>query len=1367
MGNNDQVGTVWDKYDDITILDNSVYKTLWTGKDRSLPHGTTLPTALLTASDGAQYRALFDQGSQATLIDKDLADKLKLTLIGKERVALSGINQTKPASDYDRVQLKVLMGNQVIEFTALTTNDIPTSFRAPGLSRTASKLLQQGVILADNYERDVVEDIRFLIGCDQYYQFIRDFKQIGDYHLLSTASGYMLSGPVGTIPNYDHCQLLFSTIELDDLHKLWDLDTIGIRTDDHTTEEDDTHQSFLKTTHFDKGQYWVNFPFKENIKDLPSNRHRAAALLRHSLLKLHKQPSQLEAYDAAIQQLINNDFVEDVPQNARKENVHYLPHHGVHKDSASTPLRVVFNASSKTKDEWSLNDCLMTGPNMTERLADTLLKFRVNQYGYSADISKAFLRIGLKESDRDYTRFFWVHNPTDLTSPLRELRFKSVLFGATSSPFLLQATIDMHLENSLHPCSKELRGRFYMDNLIGSTKTLEELTNIYYGAKEIMTEANFPLQQWATNAQELWKSMVDNGDEPEMKISVLGYEWNPQVDQIGIKQPQWAELKMTKRNLLRLVSTLFDPLGLITPLTIKCRALMQEAHKLKKGWDEPLPEEFGKNWGSLLKEIEDPTDIPFPRAVTYLTEVDLHVFCDASGKAYGAVAYVVVGNTSHLLTSKARVTPVEAPTLPRLELLSILVGAKLVKYILDTLDHLTFRGVHVWADNEPSIQWIRNRQSPLVFVKNQVEKILNIRRAYPFTLRHVPTQDNPADWLSRGTTKGKLMKSNWFHGPAWLTKLEDWPVQKEHVAMLELRSETLLKPEEPVMPLAFLDETTISSWLTLLRQTRSIYRVAKAWGIHTDNWPRPDVYWLRKTQREHFPMVIAIVKNGRAVPQGHPSRVLVNQLGLYWDQRDELVHCRGRLEAATVTKLADCPILIPSISHITRLLVEFHHLCTFHGGVNSTLASLRQHVWIPKGRTTVKRILRPCVVCIRKTRAQIIPPGPPPLPVERVTLTRPFLNIGVDYSGHILVKDSQDEQPNKVYICLFTCMATRAVHLELAKDLSAATFLNLFKRFVYEHGVPRLIVSDNGSNFVAVDGALKNIEADHTVQTFLQEKFIKWKFIRPRAPWEGGFYERLIGLVKKTLFNMIHRKILSYDELFTLLKGAQVCVNNRPLTYISNDEPTDLPLTPNHLVKGRRIDSFPSYEIPPEDDPDYENADYLRECHNRATALNDRFRVLWTKNYLTALRERHLTPSTDQKLDLQPGDIVLVETEFTRDYWPLGKIVKLLPDHHGQVRAAEVRVEGKLVEKTLNQLVPMEVSSRFHASDRPFEEVWSELRPGITDTQDQSMVDSIEPENVNMDNSELTETEPESRSRREAAKGAMNKFRKWGREGLI
>ena len=477
-----------------------------------------------------------------------------------------------------------------------------------------------------------------------------------------------------------------------------------------------------------------------------------------------------------------------------------------------------------------------------------------------------------------------------------------------------------------------------------------------------------------------------------------------------------------------------------------------------------------------------------------------------------------------------------------------------------------------------------------------------------------------------------------------------------------------------------------------------------------------------------------------------------------------------------MTVSADCPVLVPSMSHITRLLVDFHHLCTFHGGVNSTLTSLRQHFWIPKGRSTVKRVLRSCTTCARKTRTPLTLPGPPALPLERVTLIRPFLNIGVDYSGHVLIKDPQQpDLTTKGYICLFTCMASRAVHLELAKDLSAETFLNLLVRFVCEYGVPHLIVSDNGSNFVATESALRNIAADTLVKDYTEERFIKWKFIRPRAPWEGGFYERLIGLVKSTLFKMITRKILQWDELFTLLKGAQLCVNNRPLTYVNSDDPLDLPLTPNHLVKGRRIDTFPTCELPTHDDPDYENPDHLRESYNYMMTLQDKFKTLWRKGYLIALRERHLTPSMKQKLNVKVGDIVLVETEEIRDYWPLGKIERLLPDKRDQVRAAEVYVGGKLVTKTLDKLIPLEVSSRFHDSDRPYEQAWSDLIQNDATNEDPSeelldpiieqVEDPLEPPLVE-GNPEFDE-EHEARPRRKTARKALDKFQNWGDEGLI
>ena len=345
----------------------------------------------------------------------------------------------------------------------------------------------------------------------------------------------------------------------------------------------------------------------------------------------------------------------------------------------------------------------------------------------------------------------------------------------------------------------------------------------------------------------------------------------------------------------------------------------------------------------------------------------------------------------------------------------------------------------------------------------------------------------------------------------------------------------------------------------------------------------------------------------------------------------------------------------------------------------------------------------------------------------------------------------------KVYICLFTCMASRAVHLELARDLSAEVFLNLLTRFIYEHGVPSVIVSDNATNFVATEGVLQTIQKAAAVESFTKDHNIRWKFIRPRAPWEGGFYERLIGLVKKTLYKVMNKKKATWDELVTLLRGAQVCVNNRPLTYVSADNPLEEPLTPNHLIRGRRIDTFPPIVLPPNDDPDYNDTDHLRKAYEHTQALREKFKTMWTKNYLTALRERHRVPAIRQELDLQVDDVVLVESEDTRDYWPLGRIDKLLKDDQGHVRAAKVFVKGAIHEKTINRLVPLEVSRRHVVAKdptvNPFENAWMEVKPVETGS--------------GVDDQPTEAIEPPSRPRRQAAREAMNKFKEWGEQGHI
>ena len=199
------------------------------------------------------------------------------------------------------------------------------------------------------------------------------------------------------------------------------------------------------------------------------------------LKKLHQNQTHLDLYHRVIQEQLQNNFIEKVPGVVDHKIGHYLPHHDVLKDSMTTPIRVVFNCSSRaTKDVASLNDCLYTGPNLTGKIGGMRLKFRTKEYAYVADISKAFLRIGLKEGDRNFTKYLWPENPNDPDSPLITYRFKSVLFGSCSSPFLLCSTLKHHFEKIKE---SEIGNTFYMDNLQGTTETEQEALDFYRRAK--------------------------------------------------------------------------------------------------------------------------------------------------------------------------------------------------------------------------------------------------------------------------------------------------------------------------------------------------------------------------------------------------------------------------------------------------------------------------------------------------------------------------------------------------------------------------------------------------------------------------------------------------------------------------------------------------------------------------------------------------------------------------------------------------------------------------------------------------------------------------------------------------------------------
>ena len=250
------------------------------------------------------------------------------------------------------------------------------------------------------------------------------------------------------------------------------------------------------------------------------------------------------------------------------------------------------------------------------------------------------------------------------------------------------------------------------------------------------------------------------------------------------------------------------------------------------------------------------------------------------------------------------------------------------------------------------------------------------------------------------------------------------------------------------------------------------------------------------------------------------------------------------------------------------MIVMNTHDKLHHGGVSVTVTALHEVYWIPAIRQCVRKLLRRCVTCNKLMGKSFQAPDPPPLPKVRVTEYPPFSISGVDFTGAVYVKYGEGER--KVYICLFTCAATRAVHLEIVVDLTVDTFLLAFRRFASRKSVPHTMISDNASTFLAAAEELEKLMTSETLKEALEGQNVSWHFIPKRAPWYGGFWERMIGLTKQALKKTLGRAFVTLNQLETIIVEIEAMLNDRPLTYVSPDLTDPQPLTPSpsHLLYG-------------------------------------------------------------------------------------------------------------------------------------------------------------------------------------------------------
>ncbi|XP_028412044.1 uncharacterized protein LOC114534773 [Dendronephthya gigantea] len=257
------------------------------------------------------------------------------------------------------------------------------------------------------------------------------------------------------------------------------------------------------------------------------------------------------------------------------------------------------------------------------------------------------------------------------------------------------------------------------------------------------------------------------------------------------------------------------------------------------------------------------------------------------------------------------------------------------------------------------------------------------------------------------------------------------------------------------------------------------------------------------------------------------------------------------------------------------MVIHESHKLVHHDGIRETLNCVRGKYWVLQGRERVKSVLRQCVTCKRFEAKPFAAEKEPVLPSSRVSEEPPFSNTGIDFAGPLY--STSNGKSEKVYICLFTCCSTRAVHLELVPSLSVPLFLQAFRRFVSRRGLPSRLITDNAKTSKSASKEVKNILRLVEIQQEMASKGIKWDFIIEKAPWQGGFYERMIQSTKRCLKKILGRSSVDFESLRTLLVEIETTINNRPLMYMYDDEEgISYPLTPSQLIYGRQISLTPS-----------------------------------------------------------------------------------------------------------------------------------------------------------------------------------------------
>lgn len=1256
-------------------------------------------------------RALLDSGSQVNFISEAMLEKLQ---VDREEIdiPITGINSVRSSvRQRARVEVRSKQNGFKMELDCLVspkvTENLPT-FEVDA----ATWNIPAGIQLADpTFFRSGQVDL--LIGMEWYDDILKagrlklseDLPTLRDSQFGWLVGGRYASAFCGTIVNSNVATP--SSDSLNELmQKFWEVESVSSEKC-VMTEAEQCEQHFQSTVRRNEdGRYVVQFPLRESISQLGDSRPMALRRFYALEAKLQKNPDIKMQYD---------EFVDEYEQLGHCKEVHeaedpvglqrwYLPHHAVLKPSnTTTKCRVVFDASAKVGG-MALNDVMMVGPTIQPDLLTIILKFRMYRYVLSADIAKMYRQV-LK--DKCHTPLQRRKKPNE---PLRVLELQTVTYGTAAAPFLAiralyQLAID---EEAEYPLAAELvKKMFYVDNVFFGGNNLVEVRDLQRELISLLQRGGFHLHKWAASDERLLDSIPEEDRDKLVKIEessanevikTLGLMWDPVGDDFLFRaQSDCNNPAPTKRQVLSVIARLFDPLGLLSPVIVLAKVLMQKLWKNKMDWDDRLDEELLDDWIYFLNALPLAEDFRVPRRVISeeAARIEIHRFADASNTAYGACVYLRSVHSdgtasSSLVTSKSKVCSITPMSIPRKELMAALLLHRLVKKVVDAME-LEHVPVTLWSDSQVVIAWLNKPLDCLqVFVRNRVAEITSESE---HVWKYVRSADNPADIVSRGMPAKALATSNlWWNGPFFLCS-----AAYDEVVPAALKDGEIpeLKPAVSVNVATVYEELPILTKFESFRKTQRIIAYVLRFIKNCrkigerSTATTPTISELKEVNKR----IIQAIQRSKLQDEidrlqaGEPCKRIGN-LNPFLD--DGLLRVGGRIRHSKLAYEVKHQWIVPDKHPVTRRLIAAVHRENLHAGPSSVITALRERYWILNARSTVRKVTRSCITCF-KSSPKLAEQFMGDLPSYRIIAAPTFLKVGVDFAGPIYIKQTaRKAAPVKGYICVFVCMVSKAMHLEVVENLSTEAFLAALQRFVSRRGVPEEVYSDNGTNFIGARSELRELyelfKSDLTngkLSQFCQVKEIKWTTIPPNAPHFGGLWEAGVKSVKSVLKKVYQSASLTIMEFATLLCQIEAILNSRPLFAHSSDPNDPTVLTPGHLMINRPLTAIPEPcldDIPINRLSKWQHIQLLRQ----------HFWQRWSKEYLIELQNR--SKWTKKHLNVVPNMIVLLkEDNVPPQQWKMGRIVKTYPGPDDLTRVVDVRVGNSVFKRPIHKLAPLPI----------------------------------------------------------------------------